>query len=149
MSFNPEEYYSISRSWKLISTQRLGQKTVLKRLLFVVSFFLTVNTPAVRLAIHVELFGGFNAFFPAGPEVLIVKWNSNGLPHGFTDGSDLFVFLKLAVQQAAGKIVEFINEHPLAKYAARIGQVLKEYPQQVQIKTLLGPTRFVDLPIGE
>ena len=75
--------------------------------LFVVSLFFAIYTPTVRLSIHVELFGGFNAFFPAGPEVLIVKWNANGLPHGFADGSDLFVFLKFAVQQAAGKIIEF------------------------------------------
>lgn len=73
----------------------------------VVSLLFAVYTPAVRLAIHVELFGDFNAFFPAGPEVLVVKWNADSFPHGFTDGSDLFVFLELAVQEAAGKIIEF------------------------------------------
>ena len=49
----------------------------------------------------------------------------------------------------ADEVVQYIKKHPLAENAAKIGYVLKDSAPQVQIKTVLGTTRFVDLPIGE
>ncbi|KAA3631149.1 MAG: hydrogenase expression/formation protein HypE [Calditrichaeota bacterium] len=56
----------------------------------------------------------------------------------------------IVVERGYGdEVVQYIKHYPLAPNAAKIGQVSKKYPQQVQIKTLLGTTRFVDLPVGE
>jgi hypothetical protein len=75
--------------------------------LAIVAVFLAVNTSAVLLPVHAQSPGFVNACFPSVAEILVEKGHPHGFSHGLTDGADLVVFLKAAVQQGGGKSVEF------------------------------------------
>ena len=49
----------------------------------------------------------------------------------------------------AEEILEKIRSTEIGKEAAIIGEVKKENPKKVLLKTLVGGTRFVDMPLGE
>ena len=49
----------------------------------------------------------------------------------------------------AKDVLNAIRSHKYGKDAAIIGDVISEKPKMVQIQTLLGTWRFVDMPIGE
>jgi hydrogenase expression/formation protein HypE len=49
----------------------------------------------------------------------------------------------------AEKVLEKIKSTHLGKEAEIIGEVLKENPRKVLLKTIVGGTRFIDMPLGE
>ena len=51
--------------------------------------------------------------------------------------------------KVAENILEKIGSTEIGKDAAIIGEVKKENPKKVLLKTLVGGTRFVDMPLGE
>ncbi len=51
--------------------------------------------------------------------------------------------------EAAERALEILEGHPAACQPARIGQVTSEHPGVVQLRTLLGSSRLVDLPAGQ
>ncbi len=73
---------------------------------FGVAFRFTIDTAAVRLAVHLHLFRAGDSFFPADTKIVVQKGDSNGLGYGIAGGADLLVVLELAVEQCGGKGVK-------------------------------------------
>ena len=76
-------------------------------ILFEIPLLLAVDTSAVGLTVHVSFLGGGNAFFPADPEVVVVKRDALGFAYRFAHLLDCFMLLKLAVEERTGKAVKF------------------------------------------
>jgi hydrogenase expression/formation protein HypE len=55
----------------------------------------------------------------------------------------------LVAANAAGNVVQKMRKHPLGREARLIGKVVAEHPGMVLLKTEIGGTRIVDLPLGE
>ena len=77
------------------------------KLFFVVSFFFTINAPAVLLPVEPDLLGTFDTIFPAFAVIPVIKGNADCFANGFSHGMDDIVFLMLAVQQSRGEVIEF------------------------------------------
>jgi len=68
-----------------------------------ISFLLAVDTAAVRLAVHPDLFRNPNAFGPAFAEILIEKGNPLGSGHTLCDLPDKIVLLIATVEEGRRK----------------------------------------------
>lgn len=55
----------------------------------------------------------------------------------------------LVAANAAENVVRKMRKHPLGREARLIGKVVAEHPGMVLLKTAIGGTRIVDLPLGE
>jgi hydrogenase expression/formation protein HypE len=58
-------------------------------------------------------------------------------------------FLLVVAKEHAAKVIGTMRRHRLGARAAIIGEVVREYPGRVYIKTLSGGARIVDMPSGE
>lgn len=57
--------------------------------------------------------------------------------------------LAIVAESQADQVLEAMHRHPLGKDAARIGVCGSDHPGMVAVRTALGGTRVIDLPIGE
>jgi hydrogenase expression/formation protein HypE len=55
----------------------------------------------------------------------------------------------VAAPEAAGEILKAMRSHRYGRNAAIIGEVTAEHPGRVAMKTSLGASRIVDMPVGE
>jgi hydrogenase expression/formation protein HypE len=50
---------------------------------------------------------------------------------------------------AADKVLNLLRRHPLGKYAQIVGSVVKDFPGQVVMSTILGTERLVEMLASE
>ncbi len=55
----------------------------------------------------------------------------------------------VAKRDKAKEVLQAMRSHPLGKDASIIGDVISEKPGLVQLQTLLGTWRIIDMPVGE
>ena len=55
----------------------------------------------------------------------------------------------LVAANDAGKVIQTMREHPLGRQARIIGEAVPQHPGIVLLKTTIGGTRVLDLPLGE
>ncbi len=51
--------------------------------------------------------------------------------------------------EKAEAVLKAMQRHKYGKNAAIIGEVVKEHPSRVVMKTALGASRIIDMPVGE
>ena len=66
----------------------------------------TVNAAAVLLAIHCQILGCVDTFFPSRAKILIKKRYAHGAANGFANRFDPVMLLEFAVKQGRREIVE-------------------------------------------
>ena len=59
------------------------------------------------------------------------------------------VLLAIVPLEMAGEALDTLRSHPLGRHASLLGQVVKEHPGMVVLRTALGATRVVDMLPGD
>ncbi|MCP4120303.1 MAG: hydrogenase expression/formation protein HypE, partial [Bacteroidetes bacterium] len=57
--------------------------------------------------------------------------------------------IAIVPQQDTATVLEAMKNHPLGQDAVVIGEVVKDHPGMVTMRTILGAERIVDMPVGE
>jgi len=57
--------------------------------------------------------------------------------------------IAIVPQQDTATVLEAMKNHPLGQNAVVIGEVVKDHPGMVTMRTILGAERIVDMPVGE